>query len=138
VPPLEAGGLPAHDVCMDRDPSRHAPVPTPTSPPPGGWGGNARFTYLHGGENLLDEHERDDDLPGPAQLVRQALPDDLARRIRSWDERMGHAFDYARSGEGRPPSTWPASLRTSLTEEYESLLAEMQALGLPVVRDAWW
>lgn len=123
---------------MDHDVSRPAPAPAPVDPPRGGRPGTARFTYLHGGENLLDELDRDDDLPGPAQLVRQALPEDLARRIRSWDDRMGEAFDYAHHDEGRPPHTWPAALRASLTEEYESLLAEMQALGLPVVRDVWW
>ncbi|MCM3577301.1 hypothetical protein M3686_03980 [Micrococcus luteus] len=100
--------------------------------------GRVRFTYLHGDERFLDVQDTDGDGPTLAARVAAAVPRPLLARIDDWDRRMGEAFDHPACGEGRPPEDWPATLRESLTREYDALLAELHALGLPVVRDAWW
>lgn len=99
---------------------------------------SVRFTYLHGDVNLMDTHDSDSDAATPAAQVAAAVPPGLQARIDTWNARMGEAFDHARHGEGRPPEDWPAPWGESLTEEYDSLLAELRELGFPVVRDAWW
>lgn len=100
--------------------------------------GRVRFTYLHGGENFIDLPGTADDAPTPAALASAAVPAELQERITAWDDRMGEAFDYARHSEGRPPDSWPSPLRDSLTHQYDTLLAQLRAAGLPVERDAWW
>lgn len=100
--------------------------------------GRVLFTYLHGGEHFLDVQDTSDDGPTPAGRVAAAVPRALRARIEAWDDRMGDAFDHPTYGEGRPPETWPADLRESLTREYDALVADLHAAGLPVVRDAWW
>lgn len=100
--------------------------------------GRVLFTYLHGGEHFLDVQDTDDDTPTHATRLAAAVPRALQTRIEAWDDRMGAAFDYSAYGEGRPPETWPADLRESLTREYDALVAGLHDVGLPVVRDAWW
>ncbi|OFR88403.1 hypothetical protein HMPREF2863_00535 [Micrococcus sp. HMSC067E09] len=100
--------------------------------------GRVRFTYLHGAETFIDLQDTVDDAPTPAALMSAAVPAELQARIEAWDDHMGDAFDYTHGGEGRPPESWPSTLRDSLTREYDALLADLHAAGLPAVRDAWW